>query len=67
MEALHQYLTDCEGKRRRMRNRPSDAVLTELRRLLDEFRSAGETDDPTTRATPDGAAHTTDTPPTVGA
>jgi acyl-CoA-binding protein len=34
MHMLERYLTDCEGKRRRMRDRPSNAVLLELRALL---------------------------------
>jgi hypothetical protein len=34
MQVLERYLTDCEGKRRRMRDRPSNAVLLELRALL---------------------------------
>ena len=37
MESLKRYLTDCESKRRRMRDRPSDAVLSDLRRLLEAF------------------------------
>lgn len=39
LSALERYLTDCESKRRRRRDRPSDAVLTELRSLLDYFDS----------------------------
>jgi hypothetical protein len=34
MQVLERYLTDCEGKRRRMRDRPSNVVLLELRALL---------------------------------
>lgn len=40
MQALERYLTDCESKRRRMRDRPSNAVLAELRRLLDAYEEA---------------------------
>ena len=40
MEALERYLTDCENKRRRMRDRPSDAVLAELRDLFDMVEAA---------------------------
>lgn len=39
MESLERYVADCEGKRRRTRDRPSDAVVTELRSLLDFFRA----------------------------
>ena len=42
METLERYLNDCETKRRRMRDRPSDAVVTELRWLLDRARGADE-------------------------
>ena len=37
MQSLRQYLRDCEKKRRRMRDRPSNAVLVELRELVDHF------------------------------
>lgn len=37
MERLKQYLVDCENKRRRMRNRPSNEVLEQLRELLEHF------------------------------
>lgn len=40
MNAVELYLDDCEGKRRRMRNRPSDAVLAELRLLLSQLKDA---------------------------
>lgn len=48
MERLERYLDDCEGKRRRMRDRPSDAVLAELRELLEEVgdRARPEGEDP---------------------
>jgi hypothetical protein len=46
-EALMHYLSDCENKRRRMRDRPSDAVLAELRTLLDRI----EDDRPPRRST----------------
>ena len=39
MDTLERYLIDCENKRRRMRDRPSDAVLAELRTLFDRFES----------------------------
>jgi hypothetical protein len=42
MNVLERYLTDCENKRRRMRARPSDAVLTELRSLLDSLKDERE-------------------------
>jgi len=42
MESLKQYLEDCEGKRRRMRDRPSNAVLAELRELLDHVEEQME-------------------------
>lgn len=42
MERLKQYLEDCENKRRRMRNRPSNEVLEELRALLDHFEEQFE-------------------------
>jgi hypothetical protein len=34
MDALESYRIDCENERRRMRDRPHDAVLTQLRSLL---------------------------------
>jgi hypothetical protein len=34
MSALERYLLDCESKRRRARDRPSNEVLIDLRRLL---------------------------------
>ena len=34
MNALERYLFDCENKRRRSRDRPSNEVLGLLRRLL---------------------------------
>ena len=34
MNALERYLLDCENKRRRSRDRPSNEVLSDLRRLL---------------------------------
>lgn len=37
MERLKEYLEDCENKRRRMRNRPSNEVLEQLRELLEHF------------------------------
>jgi hypothetical protein len=40
MEVLERYLSDCEAKRRRMRDRPSNEVLSELRRLLTRFNHA---------------------------
>jgi hypothetical protein len=36
MERLKKYLLDCENKRRRMRNRPSNEVLEQLRKLLEQ-------------------------------
>lgn len=36
MQALKDYLIDCENKRRRMRNRPSNAVLAQLRALIEK-------------------------------
>jgi len=38
MEVLERYLSDCEAKRRRMRDRPSNQVLEELRSLLSRFK-----------------------------
>lgn len=38
MDVLERYVTDCENKRRRMRDRPSDAVVSELRMLLDSLK-----------------------------
>ncbi len=40
MSTLERYLADCEGKRRRMRDRPSDEVLGEIRRLLRQLEEA---------------------------
>lgn len=40
MTALERYLVDCEGKRRRRRDRPSDEVLGEIRRLLAQLENA---------------------------
>ena len=40
MHALEQYLVDCESKRRRLRDRPSNQVLEELRVLLALHRGA---------------------------
>ena len=37
MQALKDYLIDCENKRRRMRDRPSIAVLVELRALIEQL------------------------------
>lgn len=37
MQALKDYLIDCENKRRRMRDRPSNAVLVELRALIEQL------------------------------
>lgn len=42
MDKLKEYLEDCEQKRRRIRARPSDAVLKELRDLLDAVEEARE-------------------------
>jgi hypothetical protein len=42
MEALERYVADCETKRRRMRDRPSDTVINELRSLLDLVRTTEE-------------------------
>lgn len=52
MDALERYLIDCENKRRRMRDRPSDAVLAELRTLLQRFESVR-----VRRASSDEGAH----------
>ncbi len=46
MQELERYLIDCENKRRRMRDRPSNAVLAALRALLERIEEA-ETADPT--------------------
>ena len=67
MDALHRYLTDCENKRRRMRARPSDAVLSDLRRLLDELQDAGQGDDRKPSVGAGAPAPTTSGPPEVGA
>ena len=40
MTPLELYLDDCESKRRRTRDRPSDAVLAELRLLLKQLKDA---------------------------
>jgi len=40
MKALERYLHDCESKRRRSRDRPSNEVLSDLRRLLDHVEGA---------------------------
>ena len=49
MKALKTYLIDCENKRRRMRDRPSNAVLAELRTLIEKHtedsRSAARSDE----------------------
>ncbi len=50
MDTLKKYLEECEGKRRRMRARPSDAVLKEIRRLVE--RSSRESDDEAGRGHP---------------
>ena len=42
MERLKQYLKDCENKRRRMRDRPNNAVLEELRVLVEHFEEQVE-------------------------
>jgi hypothetical protein len=62
MDALESYLADCENKRRRMRDRPNDAVLTQLRFLLDYFKTDRTTERPPTESdsneapTPDPSA-----------
>jgi len=38
MDALEHYVNDCENKRRRMRDRPSDLVVSQLRWLLDYLK-----------------------------
>ena len=40
MMKLENYLIDCENKRRRSRDRPSNEVLSELRRLLTQLEDA---------------------------
>jgi hypothetical protein len=40
LDRLEQYLTDCENKRRRARDRPSNQVLEEIRTLLSRYRAA---------------------------
>jgi hypothetical protein len=40
MKALERYLLDCENKRRRSRDRPSNEVLTELRLVLAQVEDA---------------------------
>lgn len=39
MDALEHYVNDCENKRRRMRDRPSDLVVSQLRWLLDYLKT----------------------------
>ena len=39
MQSLKRYLVDCENKRRRARDRPSNIVLEELRALLVAFET----------------------------
>ena len=39
IDTLEQYLTDCETKRRRARDRPSNQVLVELRALLKQYHA----------------------------
>ena len=40
MDNLRRYLYDCESKRRRARDRPSNMVLEELRLLVSRFEEA---------------------------
>mgnify|MGYP006969354776 CR=1 FL=1 len=55
VEALEQYLADCENKRRRARDRPSNQVLEELRALLSRYRDVVGTTDARDDADSDGA------------
>lgn len=52
MKALELYLIDCENKRRRMRDRPSDAVLEDLRTLLKRLEEGGEVGTSTSASEP---------------
>jgi len=65
METLERYLNDCEGKRRRMRDRPSDVVLEELRSLLAAFKGVrrSEQESPPLEAPAADAAHLGAPPP----
>lgn len=56
MERLKQYLVDCENKRRRMRNRPSNEVLEQLRELLEHFDEQLEDSGPSSGASRTGEA-----------
>jgi hypothetical protein len=40
MSALERYLLDCESKRRRARDRPSNQVLIDLRLLLTQVEGS---------------------------
>lgn len=55
--ALERYLADCESKRRRRRDRPSDEVLGELRQLLTRLGYAPPESDP---EAPDAASASAD-------
>jgi hypothetical protein len=46
MNALERYLLDCENKRRRSRDRPSNEVLSDLRRLLTQVKGSVEATPP---------------------
>jgi hypothetical protein len=46
-------LIDCEKKRRRMRDRPSDAVLAEIRRLLGQLGDPRKSGSPIPPTPPD--------------
>jgi len=45
MDALERYLSDCENKRRRMRDRPSDMVVQQMRWLVSYFKKLGASEE----------------------
>lgn len=45
MDALERYLSDCENKRRRMRDRPSDMVVQQMRWLVSYFKKLGRAEE----------------------
>lgn len=57
MDALEHYVKDCEAKRRRMRDRPSDLVVSQLRWLLDYLKTdrGSPPRDPSDEQDPPGA------------